>query len=222
MERAVTTLLICAACFAAASATIFPPSFGRVSHGSATHGPGITYRKSFEAPQKPSGGVSHISAATHSPGITYQWYWVKLRPTKHKGKVIGDRRAFGTLFWKIMKFSRRAYYISLYWEYRKLRSGATPVLHSGTSCTAAGTTWDQDPQVSYVNMTKPPKKGRKPRYAFYKWYHYRPGHLQKSLDIMKTFMDPGSYWHVATDTNDYALCGKMVTSKSKSVIGGTL
>ncbi|CAI5994309.1 unnamed protein product [Closterium sp. NIES-64] len=149
MERAVTSLLICAACLTAASATIFPPSFGRVSHGSATHSPGIAYRKSSEAPQKPFGGVSHGSAATlDSPGITYQWFWVKLRPTKHKGKVIGDRRAFGTLFWKIMKFSQRAYYISLYWEYRKLSSGATP--------------------------------------------------------------------------NDYALCGKMVVSEAKGVIGGTL
>ncbi|CAI5463834.1 unnamed protein product [Closterium sp. Yama58-4] len=199
--NSVATAVRGAACFAAASATIFPPSFGRVvshSHGSAaTHSPDITYRSSSEAPQKSLGSVSHGSAATlDSPGVTYQWYWVKLRPTKHKGKVIGDRGAFGTLFWKIMKFSRTAYYISLYWEYRKLSSGAIPVLHSGTSCTAAGTIWDQNPQVSYINMTTPPKKGRKPRYAFYKWYHYTPGHLQKSLDIMKTGGSGAAIFHM--------------------------
>ncbi|CAI5467589.1 unnamed protein product [Closterium sp. Yama58-4] len=183
-------LLLCAALFNAASASLVGSSLSRDDGSSA-----------------PLASTAQAATPQQLQKKSFAKYVAKLRPTKYDNRlIVGDKGASGIFVAKGIRSSSTIAYAQLRVLFRNLKSkGASPSQSFGDTCNVISLQTDEN---NYRNLTTA-KAGRRGRYTF--GYILRVGpasEAQVRAYIADNIVAQGTYVRVGHPENLVALCGK--------------
>ncbi|CAI5529635.1 unnamed protein product [Closterium sp. Naga37s-1] len=204
---------------AAASASIFPLACSGGGGGGGSVDPfaaqakpllwkGKALSKALPLYFLPSLRRGVASRKVEAAGALQLKYVVKFRPTKVKGKVVGDKGASAKLVITGVMYSSTLYYLRIRFRTLNVNSGGSiPTIGSGPSCTSPTTVSFAYPMINITSN----KVGRRKHYSF-KYldeldHSCTVADLRTAVALLVSRL--GKYPKVYHSKNLNALCGKV-------------